>query len=421
MRSSMQSIFREHFAGFARSRSLHPRELRAAQCIRECYSAALGGRVLSCPQEHHSVVQYHACRHRSCPRCCARPRQQWLHAQLQQLLPCGHFHLVFTLPHVFIALWEFNRAWMNQLLFDCARQSLLALCAESRHLGAMPGLLMSLHTWGRTLSRHPHVHCLASAGGIDRAGQWHSARDGFLVPVRPLQILFRGKLLARLKHALDARQLHLAPHQDAQHWRSVIAQQYRKHWNIEISAPYAHGRGVALYLARYARGGPLPAERALHSSQGCVSFEYTDHRDQQRKTMHLSAHEFIARILWHAPPRAQHTVRRAGLYASAHRGHHQACCEHFSATTPIAMPAPPQALVCHQFEPPAAPRCPVCGAALVHSASLLATHRFGEFSISAPTPRAGCAASTGRSSGQTTAHHDCTLRRRFLRRRLPIN
>ena len=58
----------------------------------------------------------------------------------------------------------------------------------------MPGLLMALHTWGRTLSRHPHVHCLVSAGGIDGAGQWQASHGDFLVPLRPLQILFRGKL-----------------------------------------------------------------------------------------------------------------------------------------------------------------------------------------------------------------------------------
>ena len=418
MRSSMQAIFREHFAAFAHSHVLHPRELRAAQCIRDCYSGALGGHVLSCPQAHYSVVQYHACRHRSCPRCCEQPRQQWVQAQLEQLLPCPHFHLVFTLPHVFIALWEFNRAWINQLLFDCARQSLLALCADPRHLGALPGLLMALHTWGRTLSRHPHVHCLASAGGIDSAGQWRASHGDFLVPVRPLQLLFRGKFLAQLKQALDAQRLHLPPEQDAQHWRGAIAQQYRKHWNIEISAPYAHGRGVALYLARYVRGGPLPNDRVLDLAQGSVSFEYTCHRDQQRKTLRLSAGEFIARVLWHAPPRAQHTVRRAGLYASANRGHHQACREQLTGTP---MPAPAQLIACHLPSATEQPRCPVCNAALVHTASLLPMHRFSEFSMATPTPRAGCAGPTGRSNGPTAAGHDCTLRRRFLRRRFPFN
>ena len=86
MRGSMQAIFREHFASFAHAHVLHPRERRAAQWIRDCYSAALGGHVLYCPQAHYSVVQYHACRCSQLPRCCEQPRQQWVQAQLQQLL-----------------------------------------------------------------------------------------------------------------------------------------------------------------------------------------------------------------------------------------------------------------------------------------------------------------------------------------------
>ena len=121
MRCSMQEIFREHFGSFAATRALHPRELRAAWCISHCYTAALGGHLLECPDGHHSFIQYHACRHRSCPRCADAPRQRWLASALDLLLPCPHCHVVFTLPHALIPLWEFNRAWFNQLLFDCVR------------------------------------------------------------------------------------------------------------------------------------------------------------------------------------------------------------------------------------------------------------------------------------------------------------
>jgi hypothetical protein len=383
MRSSMQAIFREHFDAFAQQRTLHPRELRAAQCISNCYTAALGGHVLACPEGHYSVVQYNACRHRSCPLCADRARQLWIQAQLERLLlPCPHFHVIFTLPHEFIALWEFNRAWMNQLLFDCVRESLLALCANSRHLGATPGMLMALHTWGRTLSPHPHVHCLTTAGGVDPHGRWRASRATFLVPVKPLQHLFRGMLLAKLKQALNTQCLHLPPQHDAQHWHRTIATQYRTHWNVQISAPYSHGQGVVLYLARYAKGGPLPKERPLHLAHGVVSFGYTDHRDGRHKTLHLSAHDFISRVLWHAPPQGQHTVRRAGLYASAHRRQHQHCREQL---TPEPMPHPLQPLACHNLAarsaPPVPPCCPTCNAPLLRTLSLLPEHRLGEFSL----------------------------------------
>jgi hypothetical protein len=396
MRSSLQAIFREHFDAFAQSRTLHSRELRAAYSISNCYTAALGGHVLSCPEGHGSIVQYNACHHRSCPRCAERSRQSWLAAELERLLPCEHFHVIFTLPHTFISLWEFNRAWMNQLLFDCARQSLLTLCADPRHLGALPGLLMALHSWGRTLSHHPHVHCLVTAGGVDSNSQWRASRKSFLVPVKPLQHLFRGKLLSHLQSALDAQRLHLPPQQDGTHWRRTIAQQYRTHWNIEISPPYAHGRGVALYLARYVKGGPLSNERTLELSHGAVSFGYTDHHDHRRKTLRLGTTEFIERVLWHAPPARQHTVRRAGLYASALQRQHRLCR---AQLTPEALP--PSELPCasHIFLSNTPPRCPTCHTNLVVTACLLPAHRFGEYSTPTTHARSPPLGPTERSTG----------------------
>ncbi|MBK7662674.1 MAG: transposase zinc-binding domain-containing protein [Sterolibacteriaceae bacterium] len=119
---SLQEIFREHFPQYAKSHRLHLGELRAAHAIMDCRTRALGGHVLSCPDGHYSRTQYHSCRHRSCPRCADRPRQQWIEAQLQRLLPCAHFHVVFTLPHDFVPLWAFNRVRLSALLFDCARE-----------------------------------------------------------------------------------------------------------------------------------------------------------------------------------------------------------------------------------------------------------------------------------------------------------
>lgn len=383
MRCSMQEIFREHLPAYAQAHRLHPREQRAAQCIANCYTAAMGAQVLSCPQGHGSIVQYHACRHRSCPRCADRAQRQWAQARLEQLLPCPHFHMIFTLPHAFIALWEFNRGRMNQLLFDCARQSVLELCAVPRHLGALPGLLMALHTWGRTLSHHPHVHCLVTAGGVDPSGQWRDSRANFLIPLKPLQHLFRGKFLAQLTRALNAKLLRLPPEQDELHWRRTIARHYRAHWNIQICEPYPHGRGVALYLARYVCGGPLPRTRPLQLTANTVSFGYTDHRDQRRKTLRLDAQEFIARVLWHAPPRSQHTVRHAGLYATAHRGQHRACRNHL---TPAPAPHSIQPLACHAFTAPlpAPPRCTICSTELVLTHFSPRTHRLGEFPLAPP-------------------------------------
>ena len=342
MRCSMQEIFEAHFDSYAKQHSLHPRESRAAWCIRNCGTGAFGSQTLACPEGHFEMVQHHSCRHRSCPRCSARPRQLWIDAQLQRLLACPHFHAVFTLPHVLLPLWSFNRAEMASLLFDCVRDSLLELMADPKRLGVRPGLLMALHTWGRNLSQHPHVHCLISAGGIDQKGQWKPGCAGFLLPLKPLQILFRGKLLARLKALLAGERLRLPPAQGLPHWQSTIRQLYVAHWNIEIQPPYDHARGVALYLARYVKGGPVPKDRPLSlDSRGLVRMGYTDHRDGKAKTLCLQAHEFIARVLWHAPPKGLHTVRYGGLYSCAATAQYQAASAALQSTTPPARSSSP--------------------------------------------------------------------------------
>ena len=418
MRSSLQDIFRDHFAHYAQGRALHPREWRAGSAIRDCHSAALGGHVLSCEHGHDSRVQYNACRHRSCPTCADKPRQQWLQRELPRLLPCDHHHAVFTLPHEFIALWECNRAWINALLFDSARASLLELCADERHLGARPGLLMALHSWGRTLSRHPHVHCLVSAGGLDAGGRWRAPRRGaWLVPVKALAALYRGKLLHALKRALVEQRLQLPRGQDAAYWLKRIAAQYRTHWNVQLGAPYAHGRGVALYLARYVKGGPLAGKRALDVEHGRVSLDYVDHRDRRAKTLVLTAHDFIERVLWHAPPRGQHLVRRGGLYATSARGHHRRCVQHL---TPQAMPEPQPTSAWRV--PAGAPAtvpvatCRVCAAPLLRTASLLPAHRGGEYSMAGHGLAAQRLGPTPAFERQPTAVGFQALRRRSLRR-----
>jgi hypothetical protein len=401
MQCSLQEIFDRHYASYAQGRSLHPRESRAAWSIQHCHRAAMGSHVLACPAGHYSTVQYHACRHRSCTRCAVQARQQWLSAQLPRLLPCAHFHVIFTVPHELHALWAFNRACFNRLLFDCARESLLALCADPRHLGATPGLLMALHTWGRTLSIHPHLHVLVTAGGLDAHQQWRACRRAFLVPVKALAQLFRAKLLSRLQEALSSQRLHLPPANDAAHWAGLLRAQWRRHWNVQICEPYAHGRGVALYLARYVKGGPLGSSRPLDLSGHTVRMPYVDHRDGQPKTLALPATEFIARVLWHAPPRGQHTTRQAGLYATALRERHARCR---SLLTPSPPSLPLQPLACHHLPPPPdTPRvCPVCRSPLLRQLLAPTAHQLGEVSIPS-TPPASRLCSTLRSNGRPQA------------------
>lgn len=385
MRCSLQDIFVQHFARYAATRQLHARQWRAAQCISQCYSPALGSHVLRCPEGHYERVQPHACRHRSCPRCVEPGRSRWIDGQMARLLPCPHFHTIFTVPHELLALWAYNREQMTQLLFDSARDSLLQLMGDPRRLGALPGVLMSLHTWGRNLSHHPHLHCLVTAGGLDVRSQWKATRTHVPISALPLKKLFQGKFLSHLGHMLGHRQLHLPPEQDQHYWRSVIRQLYRKDFNVEVCDVYEHGRGVMLYLARYVKGGPLPKDRALECDGTNVRFPYKDHRDGQLKTMTLPVQQFIARILWHAPPKGHHTTRYAGLYATARSSLHDAALEALRPAAPTLWPRPEAHCDSPPPLPPEPPRCPRCTLTLLRRISPR-VHHGGEISLSTQRP-----------------------------------
>src|SRR5262249_37165715 len=76
---------------------------------------------------------------------------------------CRTYHVVFTLPHTLGPLCRRNAAHLYPLLFRTSAATLLEIAADPTHLGARIGFLSILHTWGQTLVRHPHVHCVVPA------------------------------------------------------------------------------------------------------------------------------------------------------------------------------------------------------------------------------------------------------------------
>ncbi len=318
MDTTLQEIFCRSFDRYAQGKRLPLQSHKAARAIMQCRTAALGGHVQHCPDGHVSRNQYNSCKHRSCPRCAALPKARWAEAQHARLLGCDHYHVVFTLPHELLALWSSNRAWFIDALFQSCRDTLMVLLKDPRYLGATPGILMSLHTWGRTLSLHPHIHCLVTGGGLSGAGQWMAVNNGYLLPVRVVKAMYRGKLLARLWAALSADTLKCPEGMSRSAVVRLLKAVAGKAWNVRLQERYAHGRGVMLYLSRYVKGGPISDRRVLSADGQAVAFRYKDHRDNQIKVMRLATGHFIQRVLWHVPETGQHTIRHYGLYA--HQG-----------------------------------------------------------------------------------------------------
>jgi Putative transposase/Transposase zinc-binding domain len=119
-----------------------------------------------------------------CPQCAWGQVERWLAKQTGRLLACEHYHVIFTMPYELHALWRANVEVMSRLLFVSVQDTVLELLGDAQDLGARPGIIATLHTWTQTLVLPPHVHCLATGGGLTADGHWRAVRDGFVWPVR---------------------------------------------------------------------------------------------------------------------------------------------------------------------------------------------------------------------------------------------
>jgi hypothetical protein len=333
--------------------------------------------VQACPDGHIERVWYNSCRHRFCPQCTQLQIAQWLEKQKARLPACDHYHVIFTLPSELHALWLANVSVFAHLLFRAAWETLSDLLGDPKYLGATPGMIAALHTWGQTLVLHPHLHCLVTGGGWDGA-QWHAVRNGYLLPARVVMPVFRGKLLAALGKAVDAGQLTLPLGVTLPQQRMLLNRLGRQPWHVQIMTRYAYGQGVATYLACYLRGGPLKSARVVAWDAQTVTLRYADNQEPDahgrgtRKPLTLPAEEFLSRLFTHVPPPHLQVVRSFGLFATAARQRLAACRALLGAGEgPAGAPAAPPAAPLPQSDPPVLCRwlrprtCPQCGRALI--------------------------------------------------------
>jgi hypothetical protein len=91
--------------------------------------------------------------------------------------------------------------WQNKRqLFEAGAATMLEVFADPKHLGAQTGFLSILHTWGQTLTPHSHIHCVVPGGGLAADhSRWIGSRSRFLLPVKVLSRVFRGKSVAGLR------------------------------------------------------------------------------------------------------------------------------------------------------------------------------------------------------------------------------
>ena len=349
--SAIQKIFSRFGPEYLQryGHSVPGRHRKVIHAIIQCRSGKLGATLYRCQRcaQRHLVPR--SCGNRHCPNCQHHKTQQWLSKQIARSLPTHHFLITFTVPEQLRFFIRSHQSLAYRAMFQASSNALKLLAHDSRFVGTdLPGFFGVLHTWGRQLHYHSHIHYVVPGGGLSKdRTRWLPSRQDFYLPVQALSPIYRAKFRDIMKKAGLFHQI------DPTVW-SID-------WNVDSRAVGQSDTSLK-YLAPYVFKVAISDSRILKVEDHTVIFSYREHKTNSYRTTSLDALEFIRRFLQHVLPPGFMKIRHYGFLAAN-------CAvpidtirslihDHTSPPLPQTSPQPP------------GPRCPTCGGPLLRLYSL---------------------------------------------------
>ncbi|MBW1792716.1 MAG: IS91 family transposase [Deltaproteobacteria bacterium] len=321
--TEVADVFHLYGEQYRQSNSLSYEQIKVMRHIEICRTAALGGHVEQCDKCGFERISYNSCRDRHCPKCQTMTKERWLNDRKAELLPCGYFHLVFTLPHTLNPIVLCNKKIMLAMLFAAVNETLQAFAKDPQwRLEGQLGFISVLHTWSQTLLDHFHLHCLVPAGAFSPAqNKWNPARESFLFRINSLAKEFRKRYLHKLEKAYQKKKLIFPGETVSISSPEVFWEMTKKlsviDWIAYAKRPFAGPEQILEYLGRYTHRVAISNNRLTAIDNGKVVFTYRDRKSaNQKKTMTLNADEFIRRFLLHVLPKGFMKIRYFGFLSN---------------------------------------------------------------------------------------------------------
>ena len=277
---------------------------KVINAITACRTSACGLVIYECKGCGKSHKMFRSCGNRHCPVCQNHKSRQWLQGQLQRQLPGHHFMITFTVPQSLRLAIRSHQRKAYSAMFSASSQTLKAVAATTRFIGGdLPGFFGVLHTWGRQLQYHPHIHYVVPGGALSTSdGTWHSSQLDFFAPVKVISKIFRAKLrdeLTRLDVLKDV---------DPAVWQHDFVVNCQAVGTCQESIQY---------LSPYVFKVAISNSRIIKVEDGKVFFRYKKPHSHRWRTMALDTMEFMRRFLQHVLPTGFMKVRHYGFMSPA--------------------------------------------------------------------------------------------------------
>jgi hypothetical protein len=265
-----------------------------------CRTEACGLAIYQCETCAGSHQLYRSCGNRHCPTCQQHKTRQWLQKQFRRQLPTHHFLFTFTVPENLRPFMRKNQRAAYSALFKTSSDAIKKLALDQHYIGAdLPGFFGVLHTWGRTLQYHPHIHYIVAGGALSTTdGRWHPSRTDFYLPVKALSKIFKAKFRDQMKHAGLFDQ--------------IPSEVWQIDWNVNSQAVPC-SEACLKYLAPYVFKVAISNSRILKVENRTVFIRYRKPHTNRLRTLPLEIMEFIRRFLQHVLPTGFMKVRYYGF------------------------------------------------------------------------------------------------------------
>jgi hypothetical protein len=273
---------------------------KAMKDICDCRSGSFGAILYACDTCNTRQHVPCCCGNRHCPTCQQYKSEEWLHKEMENLLPTHYFLVTVTFPEGLRDVARSNQKIVYRAMFSCAHETLTTLAKDKRFVGSPRiGYLAVLHTWGSMLQYHPHIHLVIPGGAVSQDGdQWLSSRQDLFVHTRPLTRIFKAKFRDAMKKA------NLFP--------KIAPSVWKEKWIVD-SHSAGKGQNSLRYLARYVFQVAISNNRIKTFDNNSITFLYKDRQRKTYKTTTLEAMEFIRRFLQHVLPKGFMKIRHYGF------------------------------------------------------------------------------------------------------------
>lgn len=312
------NIFKDHWDNYYSKYkeaidTIRPNANEEVHKVIDCSDHNLGSSVYVCSKCDEVIFSHHTCKGKLCSSCGIKSQKIKTENILEKCISVKHRHITFTIPNT-LCMWFFNDLTTTDLLFSAVSDTIYSIVngkiknKRKYDLKYTPGFFAFLHTFGRPLNFNTHIHVIIAEYIVDKSKK---GKKFEYFNYDALSMRFMKILLDKMENFFGKDTF--------KETKNKMYLQYKKgfyvHNRLEDDGyKFKSIEELIRYLTRYCSRPAMAESRIIDYNGENVTFNYTDHKNEEYHEETNSAFEFITKLLRHLLPKGFKSIRSYGFY-----------------------------------------------------------------------------------------------------------